>query len=35
MLIMDQLFLILMSEYNTDDEISREFDMDTMVGLRE
>ena len=33
MIIMDQLFLILMSEYNTEDKISREFDPDTMVGL--
>ena len=30
---MDQLFLILMSEYNTEDKISREFDPDTLVGL--
>ena len=33
MILMDQLFLILMSEYNTEDKISREFDPDTMVGL--
>ena len=33
MIIMDQLFLIMMSEYNTEDKISREFDSDTMVGL--
>ena len=35
MLIMDQLFLILMSEYNTEDKISREFDPGTMDGLSE
>jgi hypothetical protein len=35
MLIMDQLFLILMSEYNTENKFSREFDPDTMVGLSE
>jgi hypothetical protein len=35
MLIMDQPFLILMSEYNTEDKISREFDPDRMVGLSE
>ena len=32
---MDQPFLILMSEYNTEDKISREFDPDRMVGLSE
>ena len=35
MLIMGLLFLILMSEYNTEDKISKEFDPDTMVGLSE
>ena len=33
MIKLDQLFLILISEYNTEDKISREFDPDTMVGL--
>ena len=32
---MDQHFLIFMSEYNTEDNISREFDPDTMVGMSE
>jgi hypothetical protein len=35
MLIMDQLFLILISEYNTEDQVSREIDLDTMVSLSE
>jgi hypothetical protein len=30
---MYQLFLIMMSEYNTEEKISREFDPDAMVGL--
>ena len=35
MLIMDQLFLILMSEYSTENNFSGEFDPDTMVGVSE
>ena len=34
-LIMDLFFLILMSEYTNEDNISREFDADKMVGLSE
>jgi len=32
---MDQLFLILISEYNTEDQVSRKIDPDTMVSLSE
>jgi len=32
---MDQLILILMNEYNTEDKIRRDFGPDTMVGLSE
>jgi hypothetical protein len=35
MLIIGQLFLVLLSEYNTDDQVSREIDPDTMVSLGE
>ena len=32
---MDQLFLILISEYTTEDQVSIEIDLDTMVSLSE